>query len=111
MAVRLRPLRHEDNANSLDLTEFVQPQWWLPEVDGAPRLQALSALKCYLIHFSGSPEVSVGDHEFLEVLGEGLCLIIICSCLAGSHGRVYKVADQLCGCFHAVKVMRRWTFA
>jgi len=61
------------NANSLNVDEFLQPQWWIPEVEG----------------------VSVGDHQFLQVLGEG------------THGRVYKVADQVCGGFNAVKVIRK----
>ncbi|CAJ1398360.1 unnamed protein product [Effrenium voratum] len=61
------------NANSLNVDQFLQPQWWIPEVDG----------------------VCVGDHRFLQVLGEG------------THGRVYKVADQLCGGFNAVKVIRK----
>mmetsp|Transcript_32626 Transcript_32626/g.76167 ORF Transcript_32626/g.76167 Transcript_32626/m.76167 type:complete len:202 (+) Transcript_32626:95-700(+) len=52
---------------------FLQPQWWIPEVDGA----------------------RVGDHEFLQILGEG------------THGRVYKVADPVVGGFNAVKVIRK----
>eukprot|EP00438_Fugacium_kawagutii_P008147 Skav203322 [mRNA] locus=scaffold284:96556:111465:- [translate_table: standard] len=39
--------------------------------------------------------VSVGDYHFLQVLGEG------------THGKVYKVADQICGGFNAVKVIRK----
>lgn len=39
--------------------------------------------------------VSVGDRRFLQVLGEG------------THGRVYKVADEICGGFNAVKVIRK----
>ncbi|CAE7923898.1 Smok2b, partial [Symbiodinium necroappetens] len=52
---------------------FLQPQWWIPEVDGA----------------------RVGDHEFLQILGEG------------THGKVYKVADPVVGGFNAVKVIRK----
>lgn len=59
--------------NSLNVDDFFQPKWWIPEVEG----------------------VSVGDYQFLQVLGEG------------THGKVYKVADQICGGFNAVKVIRK----
>jgi len=65
-------LNHVDTNSNID-SDFLQPQWWIPEVDG----------------------VKVGDHEFLQVLGEG------------THGKVYKVADTILGGFNAVKVIRK----
>eukprot|EP00435_Cladocopium_sp_Y103_P071598 s369_g37.t3 len=72
-AAEVVPTDAPTEGNSVNVDDFFQPKWWIPEVEG----------------------VSVGDYQFLQVLGEG------------THGKVYKVADQICGGFNAVKVIRK----
>ena len=103
------------NSSTPCSTDTARSAPWSPKLPDLASRPARAKHTHFALH-----KARVGDHEFLQILGEGAVppvgpvsgrngrvgKVLSFRDFRGTHGRVYKVADPVVGGFNAVKVIR-----